>query len=192
MCREQIRVCTIYDYISLEESNPDDDDDSVNDSSFLFQREYRKTVWNLLKQLAPIRIYLVGNEARIENYWSRLLIPKELDNGRPNASKYTETCTFMEYEPVLDDIRKDVPRFLRSCRWQVTIIEPIRVDDIEKDKDFKSALVRVDDTLQQRENRANDILSESCMKYCENTSAYSDEVCKIIETSFFVYFIWYS
>ncbi len=182
---KEIIICTIYDYIASEESNLDGSNVS-NDSSFLFRHQQRKIVCDFMREFAPIRIYLVGNETHIPNYWSRLSVARELDNGQNNIFEYTERCTFMENEPVKPEIKRNLPGFL-GCKWQVTKTTPIRLDEIEKDENFHFALQYVYDTLEIRERETNIDLCQNGINYRENSADYSTAVGeKETEEKFFL------
>lgn len=130
-----------------------------------------------MQELVPIRIYLVGNETRITNEWTRLLLEKELDNGQNNIFEYAERCVFMENEPVKDEIKENLAAFL-GCQWQVTKTKPIRLDDIEKDRNFHDALTYILDTLEIREKKINMDLCEKYINYRDTSPDYSLKVYK--------------
>jgi hypothetical protein len=167
-------VCTFYDYILFDESDLEVID-SLDQSSIQFQRELKETILNLIPKLAPIRFYLVENEDEIIHDWIRLLIARELNNS---ALKYKDTCTFMEYEPIIiPGIRNNVARFLKA-RWQLdrsrTI--PIRLCDIERDADFRTAVESVYDTLSQREDHTKVAVWMRNTDYYQTTSDCSEKV----------------
>jgi hypothetical protein len=166
-------VCTFYDYILFEESDLEIID-SLDQSDIQSQLRLRENIFQCIPKLAPIRLYLVGNENEIVHDLARVLIRRELNNG---ALKYKDTCTFMEYEPVKPEIRNNVAGFLRAT-WQLdrsrTI--PIRLDDIERDANFKIAVESVYDTHPQREDHTKVAVWMQNANYCKTTSDFSDEV----------------
>jgi hypothetical protein len=145
-----------------------------------------KIICSLIKKLAPIRIYIVGNEEAISNNWSKLMIENEEDNSGQKAPQYDQWCTFVENEPVpIETIHNLVHHYGNS--WKVTNITPIRLDDhITRDAfNFLVALDRSHTTLEAREMVANIELSLWAMDYHENSTEHSTKVCKIKLRNFF-------
>jgi hypothetical protein len=166
----EARVCTLHDYISSDES---DFNMSAEDRAFV--RHQKKIICSLLKKIAPIRIYIIGNDENISNEWSELMIKNEPNNHGHTVPQYDQWCTFVENEPITSEtVHKLVHRY--SSSWQLTNITPVRLDTIRNDIHFLPAFDRSHTTLEAREMTANIELCLWAMNYHENSTKYSSEV----------------
>ena len=148
----------------------------AEDQAFL--NSQNQIICSLLRKLARIRIYVVGNEKSISNKWSRLLIEYEPDNAGQNIPQYDQFCTFVENECVKPEILHD----LIHCNgnlWQIKTIIPTDIDQIRDDMYFVTALDQSHITLEAREMIANVQLRTWAMNYHEHNPGYSSEVSKI-------------
>lgn len=146
-----IRVCTINDYVSADEFDFDNEDALANTSAS-FTRADRKLMVDLIKLLAPIRLYLVGNEEQISNGYSRFLIASERNVQENSTEKYFDGCAFIEHELVGASIRRDLPAFL-GTKWQINASQIIlqSINEFLSDRAFKSAIKQIDDILSKRD-----------------------------------------
>jgi len=164
-------ICTLDDFIFSEESGS-----NMSNEEQAFVNEQNEIICSLLKRLAPIRIYLLGKEEDIPNNWSKLMIENEPDNSNQRAPEYDQWCTFVENEPSPIHI---IHNLVHRNSWKVTNVTPMRLDTIREDICFLTALERIHTTLEAREMVANIELGLWAMNYHENSSKYSNEVCKI-------------
>lgn len=172
---KEIRVCTIDDYHLAEESF--NTEDSSDDISGPFTRHDRDMMLTLIRHLAPIRLYLVGNERQISNNYSRLLVAKERYISENNVDKYMDGCTFLEKELVGAGINGDLPGFL-GTKWQMdgSQIKLRSLDELFVDNLFQNTVNRVDDTMSNRDKDARIALWKRNNDYQENNADYSTRV----------------
>jgi hypothetical protein len=164
------RVCTIYDCIKLDQS-----DSNMSQEDRAFVNQQNEILCSLAKKIAPIRIYVVGNEENISNKWSQLMLENEPDNADPTALLYDQCCTFVQNEPVTaESLHNFVHR--HGSSWKVTNIMPIRLDKIREDPSFLIALDRSRTTLESREMIAHIELSLWIMSYHDASATYSNKV----------------
>lgn len=170
----EIRVCTIDDYVSADDFDWNNEDAST-DISTPFMRTDKEMILDLIKHLAPIRLYLVGNESQITNDYSRSLIASERDVQQNSAEKYLNGCAFIEYELLGETIRRDLPTFL-GTKWQIdeSQITLKSVRELLLDRAFTSAIKRIDDMLSKRDIHGQIAMWEKILNYRENNSDESN------------------
>lgn len=172
----EIRVCTIDDYHLFEEDHLHADDLSM-DISASFTRHDREMILNLIKHLAPIRLYLAGRESSISNSYSRSLVARERNIAENSAQKFIDGCTFVECELVGEAIKRDLPGHL-GAQWQMTgsQIKLKSLDELFIDRFFRNAVEMIDDTLTKRDTDAALSIWQKNLQYRENNSDYSEQV----------------
>ena len=163
-------MCTIDDYVCADHFDWNNEDASTNIST-PFPRTDKEMTLDLIKHLAPIRLYLVGNESQISNDYSRSLIASERSVQENSAEKYLNGCGFIEYELVGETIRKDLPAFL-GTKWQMdgSQITVKSVRELLLDRAFKNAIKRIDDTFSKRDIHGQIAMWEKILNYRENNS----------------------
>ena len=181
---KEIRVCTIDDYHLVEESF--NTEDSFDDIRSPFKRHDQNMMLTLIRHLAPIRLYLVGNEREISNNYSRLLVAKERYTSENNVDKYMDGCTFIEKEFVGTGIKGNLPGFL-GTQWQMdgSQIKLLSLDELFVDKVFQNTVDRVDDAMSNRDKDALMAIWKKNTDYRENTPDDHNHVCDGIVFSFF-------
>jgi hypothetical protein len=142
-----------------------------------FVNKQNEIVCSLLRDnLARIRIYLIGNELRISNQWSQLMIENEPYDNSPNAPQYDERCTFVEYEHVTAETIGKLDSRNEGLR-RVKNAKLITLDRIRDDVAYLLvALDRGRITAGMREVIANYTLSLETIGYHEKSTEYSNEV----------------
>ena len=168
-------MCTIDDYHLVEESF--NTEDCSDDISVPFTRHDRDMMLTLIPHLAPIRLYLVGNERQISNNYSRILVKRERFFSENNADKYMDGCTFLEKELVGADIKGNLPGFL-GTQWQMdgSQIKLLSLDELFVDKLFQNTVDRVDDTMSKRDKDAQIAIWKKNIDYLENNTNHSTRV----------------
>ena len=94
-------------------------------------------------------MYLYGNEQIIPNEWSKVMIANEADHSTKRIVNDDDWHTFLENESIADEIKWNfAPKHGRS--WEVTQLNPIKLDTLEDNIRFRSALRRSNITFHAR------------------------------------------
>jgi hypothetical protein len=94
-------------------------------------------------------MYLYGNEQIIPSEWSKQMISYEPDQAVKRIVNDDDWCTFIENEPINDDIKWNFAS-RHGQSWQIKTITPIRLDSLDSNIRFRSALRRSNITYQYR------------------------------------------
>ncbi|CAF1146475.1 unnamed protein product [Rotaria sordida] len=152
------RICTIYDYLSS------------NTSSNFYENPYADILCNYVKNLSPIRVYLIGNETFIPNSVSKYFFENESNDD--TADEYGTKPTFIENEPISEFIRQNLANILNSTRSLTNgIIQ--RLNEIANDIRFPAALERANVTIQGREMVADIQLQQQAIARSESPIEFS-------------------
>ncbi|CAF3438992.1 unnamed protein product [Rotaria sp. Silwood2] len=151
-------VCTIYDYLPSNESidfyeNPDAD-----------------IIYNYVKKLSPIRLYLIGNETFIPNSISKYFFENEINDIDQN--EYDTKYSLVENQPIDIHIKLNLANVLDSTR-QLTNVIIKQLDHIENDIKFPAALERANVTIQGREMVADIELQQRAIACPESSFGFS-------------------
>ncbi|CAF3730566.1 unnamed protein product [Rotaria sp. Silwood1] len=130
-------VCTLYDYLPS------------NERIDFNENPYADILCNYVKKLSSIRLYLIGNEANIENSASKYFFENESDDVTA-ADEYDTKVTLIENEPISESIRQNLANVLNVRRSMTNMIIK-RYHQIENDIKFPAALERANVTIQRRE-----------------------------------------
>ncbi|CAF1542235.1 unnamed protein product [Adineta ricciae] len=115
------------------------------DLKILFDNADWDKIYHILKSLAPIRLYLYGNEHSIENKWSNLMISTET---RIMANE-DDWCALVNKEP-LDNVNRWAILAEYSSTWQIKRVSSINLFDFEENLAFHSALRQAHITFNER------------------------------------------
>jgi hypothetical protein len=115
----------------------------------IFEYEDPKIICRWLRLLSPIRMYLYGNEQIIPNEWSKQMISTEPDQTIKRIVNDDDWCTFLENESINDDIKWNFSS-KHGRTWEITQLTPIKLDTLEDNIRFRSALRRSTVTFQSR------------------------------------------
>ncbi|CAF2743226.1 unnamed protein product [Rotaria sp. Silwood2] len=151
-------VCTIYDYLPSNESidfyeNPDAD-----------------IIYNYVKKLSPIRLYLIGNETFIPNSISKYFFENEINDIDQN--EYDTKYSLVENQPIDIHIKLNLANVLDSTRQLANVIIK-QLDHIENDIKFPAALERANVTIQGREMVADIELQQRAIACPESSFGFS-------------------
>jgi hypothetical protein len=94
-------------------------------------------------------MYLYGNEQVIPNDWSKVMISNEADHCGKRIVDDDDWHTFLENEPINDAIKWNFAS-KHGQSWQVTQLNPIKLDTLEDNIRFRSALRRSNITFHTR------------------------------------------
>ncbi|CAF1162711.1 unnamed protein product [Rotaria sordida] len=159
LCGEyELRICTIYDYIS---SNENIDFSQNPDAAILY---------DYVKKLSPIRLYLIGNEEKIGNSVSKYFFENESDDG--NIDGYYGKPTLVENEPVNESIGRNLANKL-GIRRPLTNVTIKQLNQLQDDIKFPDALEEAHLTIQQREMVADIKLRQRATARSESPFEFS-------------------
>lgn len=102
-----------------------------------------------IRYLSPIRMYLYGNEQKIANDWSQLMIRSEIDHSSNFIVNDDDWHTFLENEPINDNIKWNF-HVKYGTGWKVTQLAPLKLDSLHDNIRFRSSLRRADVTYSSR------------------------------------------
>lgn len=132
-CDYKTTVCTIYDYLP------------ENKTSEFSEHPYADSLYKFVVTLAPIRIYVIGNEESIPDSMCKYFFDKEVHDS--TEIDYDKKCTFIRHEPIGLRIQEQLGRILNvSSSWinaGIKELHQLRADSIL----FRKALDRVNDNL---------------------------------------------
>ena len=115
----------------------------------MFEYEDPKVICRWLRLLCPIRMYLYGNEQIIPNEWSKEMASHEPDHSVKRIVNDDDWCVFIENEPINDDIKWNFSsRYGQS--WQIKNLTPTKLETLNNNLRFRSALRRSTITYQNR------------------------------------------
>ncbi len=112
----------------------------------LFDHEDSNKICDILKKLAPIRLYLYGNEYSIKSEWSNPIISAET----ATMANEDNWCVLVNKEPIYEEIKWTILS-LYSSEWQIEKVASINLDDLARNFGFHSALRQAHLTFDQRE-----------------------------------------
>jgi hypothetical protein len=123
--------------------------DKLPYGKLMFEYEEPRIICRWLRLLSPIRMYLYGNEQIIPNEWSKEMVLNEPDNSVKRVVNCDDWCTFIENESINDDIKWNFSS-RHGKLWQIKNLTPIKLDDLNDNLLFRSALRRSNITFQSR------------------------------------------
>ncbi len=123
--------------------------DKLPYGKLIFEYEHPKIICRWLRSLSPIRIYLYGNEEIIPNEWSKEMIVEEPDQYGKRIVNDDDWCTFLENELISEDIKWNFSS-KHGRSWKITNITPNKLNALEDNIRFRSALRRSNITFQSR------------------------------------------
>jgi hypothetical protein len=167
----KFKVFTIYDFIPKDESDPDNPSYKQ-----IFEYEHKDDICRAIQKLSLIRMHLIGNEPNIGNKFSAKLIANELDISHEHASQYNERCTLIENHLVVNDVKTNLARRFGRA-WQMTTIEPKKLNAVRDDIVFQQVLQRIHACLENREMVANAELRQRISENLESLTVFSSGVC---------------
>ncbi len=94
-------------------------------------------------------MYLYGNEQVIPDDWSKEMIANETDQSGSRTINDDDWYTFLENESINDDIKWNFSA-KHGRSWQVTQLTPIKLNTLDDDIRFRSALRRSNITFHLR------------------------------------------
>ncbi len=115
----------------------------------MFEYEHPKIICRWLRLLSPIRMYLYGNEQIIPNDWSKEMAKNEPDHSVKRIVNDDDCCVFIENESINDDIKWNFAT-RHGQFWQIKNLTPIKLDTLNNNIRFRSALRRSKITYQSR------------------------------------------
>ncbi|CAF3771630.1 unnamed protein product [Rotaria sp. Silwood1] len=155
----ELTVYTLYDYLPS------------NERIDFNENPYADIIYNYVKKLSPIRVYLIGNENYIPNSTSKYFFENEIDDGAV-ADEYDTTPTLVENEPINESITQNLPNVL-DVRRPVTNLIIKQLHQIENDIKFPAALERANLTIQRREMVADIELQQRAEDCLESSFEFS-------------------
>jgi hypothetical protein len=141
--------------------------DKLPYGKLVFEYEDPKIICRWLRLLSPIRMYLYGNEQIIPNEWSKQMISTEPDQTIKRIVNDDDWCTFLENESINDDIKWNFSS-KHGRTWEITQLTPIKLDTLEDNIRFRSALRRSTITYQSRMSNVTAQIFEwfdECLEY---------------------------
>ena len=115
----------------------------------MFEYESSAVICRWIRSLSPIRMYLYGNEQIIPSEWSKQMISYEPDHTIRRVVNDDDWCTFIENEPVSDDVKWNFSA-RHGKSWLIKDLTPVRLDNLDGNIRFRSALRRSNITYQHR------------------------------------------
>jgi hypothetical protein len=139
--------------------------------------KYKGITCSLIKKIAPIIIYLLGNEESVPNKWSKSLFEKESVSSDEHAGQYDEQCIFVENEPINPRI---LGNFIHDygLPWKVDKPPLLRLNAIRDDLRFFVAVEHANLTLAARGMIASSELCKWALDYHDTSTESSTEVSR--------------
>jgi hypothetical protein len=162
-------VTNLYDQIPLEQA--------FGRIEPWFIEKKSEIIHNMIKIVAPIRLYLVGNLEYIPNIHSILLIENETDNSNGlSAFQDDKPFALVENEPVDQTLKNNLERRL-GCKWNFTRTMPIRLDDRAQFKYFSRSLQSTHKDFKERKRIVDIEFLKQMMDLNLQSTEFSSQVC---------------
>lgn len=117
-----------------------------------FQHESPTNICQMLKELCPVRFYLLGNEPTIRSVWSKTMVAEEADQSASDFINEYDCYWFLEHEPIKESIKWDF-KTRHGENWKVKHLRPIQSSSVIENIFFRSALRRSHKSLGARQVR---------------------------------------
>ena len=155
-------VCSLDDYIPKGEIY-----DKLPYGKLLFEHEDPVLVCSWLRALAPIRLYLYGNEQTIPHEWSKMMISNEVDSTTTGGNNDDDWHAFLEHQLIKDSMKWNF-KILFASTWQIKQYAPLQLSTLEENIRFQSALRRAHKTYHLRMSSVSEKIFNWYDSACEN------------------------